>query len=322
VNIGVYTNDIAAGTKVYEPFDPLVDTSNGEADQKDQTGVLLTDQVSWGKWHALLGVRWLSLNQKFMEGKPAYTTYKFNDSDAVPQYGLVYAINPRLSLYASSTGGYRINNSFKDADGNWLPNVTYTQYEGGAKALLLDQQLALTVAIYQLEQKNEAFFAGFNSNGEPYYKAEPGITSKGVEVELSGQPIRGLQVRTTFTYMESKNESDGEPPYQGYAPTQFSLWAQYWLGRNPGHGWWAGGGLTAKDAPVVPSDGGTVPGATLLDLSAGYQQDRWQAIAGVKNVGNVQAFEPIGGGPAWGSDYYYAYRLPGREYRFDLSYRF
>ena len=321
LEIGAYINDIAAGTKDYVPYDPPV-AYDPAKDSSDQTGVLLTDQVSWDKWHALLGVRWLSVTQKYMEGKPVYYTDKFTDSDAVPQYGLVYAVSPQLSLYASGTGGYRINTSYKDADGNYLPNTTYTQYEGGAKALLMDQQLALTVAIYQLEQKDVAVFAGFTSGGQRYYRAEPGITSKGVEVELSGQPIRGLQVRTTYAYMESESDTDGQPPFQGYTPSQLSLWSQYWFGRNLGHGWWAGGGLTAADAPVRRSGTGKLPGATVINLSAGYQQDHWQAIVGVKNVGNVEAFESIAGGPVFGSDYFYAYRLPSREYRFDLSYRF
>jgi len=106
------------------------------------------------------------------------------------------------------------------------------------------------------------------------------------------------------------------------AASRFSLWSQYWFGRNLGDGWWAGGGLTAADAPVRRSGTGKLPGATVLDLSAGYQQDRWQAIAGVKNVGDVKAYEPLFAGPVYDSDYFYAYPLPGREYRFDMSYRF
>ena len=320
--VGTYVNDLAAGTQDYFPYDPPFEAWGPYRTEIEQPGVLVTDQVSWGKWHALLGVRWVTFDQKFSQGKPVYDTSKLDDSQTLPQYGIVYAASPRLSLYASGIEGFRVTGTYRDADGNLLPSMSYTQYEGGAKLLMLEDQLALTVALYHLEQSDVPQRVGRLPNGQWYFRSAKGINSKGVEVELAGQPVRGLQFRTTFSYLDAEDDQTGEPPASGSGvPLRFSLWTQYWLARNPGSGWWAGGGLSAWDAPDLPKGTPTVPGATVFDLSAGYQADKWQATAGVKNVGDVQAYYT--GAPYAVTDVYYqAMPIPGREYRFDVSYRF
>ena len=314
---GKYLTDLNTGVKTYTPFDPVVVYPGGQYERSD-TGVLVIDQLNWGKWHALLGFRWLSQDSWY---KDDYGVEKLDADSTLPQLGLVYAVNPSLSLYASASEGYTANFYARDFDGNLLPDESFAQAEGGVKALMLEQQLVLTVAVYQIKQKDVATFAGVNPDtGEYYGKTIPGITSQGVEVEVSGQPIRGLQMRASFAGASSSEDKSGEPPYFGYIPYKFSLWTQYWIGRDAGKGWWVGGGLNANDAPVRTENQVGLTGATIFDLSGGYETDHWSAIAGVKNVGNVVANFPTSGITFYGTGLAFPY--PGREYRFDLSYRF
>ena len=139
-------------------------------------------------------------------------------------------------------------------------------------------------------------------------------------MEISGQPIRGLQVRMSFAGATASEDKTGEPPYMGYLPYKFSLWSQYWIGREAGHGWWVAGGLDAYDAPVRASDQASLPGATTVDLSTGYEAEHWTAVAGVKNVGNVETYNPTSGVTVNGTSI--AQPSPDREYRLDLGYRF
>ena len=313
---GKYLTNINTGVKTYVPFDPPVVYGGGKSTSSD-SGVLVIDQLNWGKWHALLGFRWLSQES---------CTRTLRQGEA--QRGLDAAAGghrlcgePVAVAVRLGQRGLHANFYGKDFDGNLLPDTTYTQAEGGVKALLLEQQLVLTVAAYQIKQKDVPKGIGFNPDtGEIYAESIPGITSQGVEVEVSGQPIRGLQMRAAFAGATASEDKTGEPPYFGYLPYKFSLWTQYWIGRDAGNGWWVGGGLSANDAPTRTSNQPSMPGATIFDLSAGYEGEHWTTIAGVKNVGDVETYFPTSGISFYGTSN--AYPVPRREYRFDLSYRF
>ena len=99
-------------------------------------------------------------------------------------------------------------------------------------------------------------------------------------------------------------------------PLSFNLWSQYWLSRNVGQGWWGGFGLTAKDSAIGPFYALNVPGYTTFDLQAGYSTEHWSAIAGYRNVADIQTFYPT-------AQYTEVATVqPGGSFQFDLSYRF
>ena len=311
---GFYTTDLSTGVKTFDPAPRIVPASYGTY---DETGLLLVDQVNWEAWSGLFGVRWISFDYSTQYGDDVPS--KSSGDDTLPQYGLVYRITPDVSLYASGGQGFTSNAGLLDVDGGSLPNETSTQYEAGVKALLLNQQVAVTLALYRIEQKNLALFVDYTPDEVFVYTTIPGLTSKGVELEVSGQPIRGLQMRANFTYTEQEyqyGDIRGEPPDLGYVPLSFNLWSQYWLSRNVGQGWWGGLGVTAKDAAIAPSYAPYVPGYTTFDLQAGYSTEHWSAIAGYRNVADIQTFYPtVQFGEAGTVQ-------PGSSFQFDLSYRF
>ena len=317
VRLGSYYTDLPTGEKT---FVSAPRSRPGSRNSYDESGVLLVDQVNWEAWSGLFGVRWVSFDSssRLVGGEP----FKNSGDETLPQYGLVYRITPDVSLYASGGEGFNSNAGMLDARGAPLPNETSTQYEGGVKALLLNQQVAVTLALYRIEQKNVAFVPDQPepAPGDNYYSITiPGLTSKGIEFEVSGQPIRGLQMRANFTYTEQKyqaGDSRGQPPSSGYVPLSFNLWAQYWLSRNVGQGWWGGLGVTAKDSPSSASDAPRVPGYTTFDLQAGYSTEHWNAIAGYRNVGDIQTFYPTTQFGEIGTV------QPGSSFQFDLNYRF
>jgi len=315
ISQGRYYTDLDTGEKT---VDPTVYTLPGFRQDYVETGLLLVDKASWNAWSGLFGVRWASADTTSrvsgFEGR-----YKTNSDETLPQYGLVYQIRPDVSLYASGGDGYQSNASLKDWQGDLLPDETSTQYEVGVKALLLDRQIAVTLALYRIRQVNVAVP---DTEHQPddgsyldIYTTITGLTSKGIEFEVSGQPIRGLQLRANYTYTQQEDQ-DGEPPFSGYCPSSFDLWAQYWLSREPGQGWWGAFGLSAKDSVVQPSGGLNVPGYTTFDLQAGYSTGHWNAIAGFKNVGDLQTYYPTRQYGPFGAV------QPGASFVFDLRYRF
>lgn len=290
-----------------------------------ETGLLLSDQINWGRWHGLLGVRYVSF-----ETKDKFTFWydpEFSETDAtrqsehqtLPQYGIVYSWTDDLSLYASASSAFSPNFGARDYKGDLLPNTTGTQYEVGVKTLMLDQQLAVTLAGYRINQRDVAAIDPDPPEEPPpgqfeVYYTIPGRTTKGFEFEVSGQPVRGLDLRMNYTYQEVEAVRNTKP-IEGYVPNSLSLWGQYWLSRNAGQGWWAGAGLTANDATTTRS-GYSTAGSTVVDLSAGYQAEHWSAILGVRNVFDIQTYSAVGARPPFQNP------LPGATWQLDLNYRF
>ena len=285
----------------------------------DETGVLAIDHVSWNAWSGLFGVRWTNVDYVSLYGEDP--PYKVHYDATLPQYGLVYEVAPNVQLYASGGEGYAPHYGQRDWQGKPIPDETSTQYEAGVKALVLDRQLALTLAVYRIEQINVAVFDEEHQPDDgsylDIYTTIPGLTTEGVEFEVSGQPIRGLEVRANYTYTQQEDQ-DGQPPPFGYVPSSFNLWAQYWLSREAGQGWWGSFGLTAKDSSVQPTNYPTtrVPGYTTFGLQAGYSTGHWNAIAGYKNVADIQTYYPTSQRTVFGVP------QPGASFTFDLSYQF
>ena len=311
-----------------------------------ENGVLASDRLQWNKWSALLGLRWIDKSSRYYNGdftlddgtviEPG-STYKASVSQTLPQYGLVYEAAPDVSLYASGNEGFQSNAGSKDKNGQQVPDQTSTQYEAGVKSLLLDRQIAVTLSLYQIKQKNVAIpdFSVVPPPGQDLvYTLIDGITSKGVEVEVSGQPVRGLELRANYAYLSSKAEDETKNLTYGYTPNKFNLWGAYWFSRTVGTGWWAGGGLNYSQAPkpALRSQPYQNPdfydppvtvvwpgysGSTLLDLSAGWTDSHWSAIAGIKNVTNERVYNL----PFYAS-FVTSVADEGRTYAFDISYSF
>ena len=311
-----------------------------------ESGVLASDRLQWNNWSALFGLRWI--DRSYRRYLADYTdaddsvifpgsVYKESVSQTLPQYGLVYEAAPDVSLYASGNEGFTSNANQLDESGKQLPNETSTQYEAGVKALLLDRQIAVTLALYQIKQKDVSipvFDVVPPPGQDAVFILIDGVTSKGVEVEVSGQPVRGLELRANYAYLSTKAEMDGDALSYGYTPNKFNLWGAYWFSRTVGTGWWAGGGLNYSQAPKPAME--TQPfdnplyydppvtvvwpgysGSTVLDLSAGYADRHWSAIAGIKNLTNERVYDL----PFFAS-FDSTVANQGRTYAFDVSYSF
>ena len=317
----LYMTDLASGEKTQIdigdsiPLDVRYDSS--------ETGLLLSDQINWDKWHALLGVRYVSFETK--DRIQFWYDPEFSDvfgSDlsehqVLPQYGIVYSWTDDLSLYASASEAFTPNFGFRDAAGQLLSNTTGTQYEVGMKALVLDKQMAVTLAGYHLYQRDVPAYDPVTPpppGQDGVYYTIPGRVTEGIELEVSGQPVRGLEVRINYAY-QSVDDVRNTKPTEGYIPSNLNLWSQYWLGREAGRGWWGAAGLTANEATRSRS-GYTTAGSTIVNLSAGYQGEHWAAILGVRNVFDIQTYSAVGARPPFQNP------LPGTTWQLDLNYRF
>lgn len=284
-----------------------------------ETGVLLLDQMTWNNWVVLAGVRHITYEEQALNQT---TSYKLDE--ILPSLGVVYKVNPDLSIYANASKGFKANLGLFTIDGSTVAPEDAQQYEIGVKSLLLNQKVAVTVSGYIIEQKNVAVpdpvnyypIATCAGSSMVCYVSVPGVTSKGFEVEVSGEVLPRLDVRASFSYTDKEADTPDQTGIT-YAPKQGSIWATYSF-QNDRMGWWIGGGIQARSARN--NEGfygeGYNPGQARFDLSTGYEADKWSAVLGVKNITDKRLYDIGSGANGMGTV------LQPREFFATLRYRF
>ena len=122
-----------------------------------------------------------------------------------PYAGVVYDLNDTYSAYASYTAIYQPQ-VYKDANGSTLAPTEGNSYETGLKAAYLDGKLNASLALFRIEQDNVAESIGTNPvTNEGIYQAIDGATTKGVELELSGELQEGWNLSAGYTYARTRD---------------------------------------------------------------------------------------------------------------------
>ncbi|WP_330848262.1 TonB-dependent siderophore receptor [Acinetobacter sp. SM34] len=90
-----------------------------------------------------------------------------------------------------------------------LSPVLGKNYEIGIKGEYFDQRLNAGITLFRIEQNNVAEDTGLiNQAGNSIYEAKDGVTSKGVELEVSGKLTDNWDLSAGFANFEAK-EADG-----------------------------------------------------------------------------------------------------------------
>lgn len=122
----------------------------------------------------------------------------------LPYTGLVYDLTDQWSAYASYTKIFNPQYyGIEDVNGKPLDPQEGTGYEVGVKGSFNEDRLNASLALFKLDQDNLAVYVQDN-----YYKAEQGTTTKGVELELSGELSEGWQASAGYAYSVSTDSDD------------------------------------------------------------------------------------------------------------------
>lgn len=286
----------------------------GGSDPKD-TGVLAMDQVTWGKWVGLVGLRSVKHAAHNRIGTDIGVFKK-----TLPSLGLLYRLAPTLSFYGNASKGFTPNSGNFSFDGGSISPENATQFELGVKSLSSDKRLSASFAAFSVKQKNVAVsdltHGPYDCGGNPCYLSVPGVDSKGIEVEVSGEIFTGMAVRANYTYTDKKAD---DPSQLGapYARHLGSVWAIYRFQGDEVDGWWVSAGLQTRSERL----GVTVntlgnPGRTRYDASVGYDAARWSYIAGIKNLTDKRIYPLVSGSLGQGSV------LQPREFNLTVRYSF
>ncbi len=285
---------------------PQVDIPIDQPDRNNHAvghslGVYVQDQVDLAThWKALAGIRW----DRFSVGAryrllPAGTSTQHTDKVWSPRLGLIYKPNDEASLYASVTRsftpqGSNLTLSLKTPDGADLAPEKSVNYEVGGKFNLLDEKLALTAALFQLDLDN----VNTTDPLDPTRLVQTGAQrNRGFELGLNGNLTPRWSIYAGYAYLDAEIRSTTEDAPAGakvglVPENQFSLWSRHALTEH----WGIGGGWVSQSRVYTSYDNDVVlPGYTRFDAMAYYKQGRYRVSLNVENLFDVHYYATANG---------------------------
>ncbi|WP_430461954.1 TonB-dependent siderophore receptor [Thalassolituus sp. LLYu03] len=194
-------------------------------------GLYIADKITLSShWTLLAGARYdRQAGDYHMEYKDADTTADESEAVADTTYnaGVVYRVNPGLSLYASYAESFSPQAiPTYDVNGEQMEPERGIQQEAGVKFESGDGRMNLNIAYFDTVKKNLA------EEGPSGYDELIGeVSSQGAEITLQLQPLDHVQLQTGYTYTdaeiskayENRDNTLGNPPASAPAHNAFAL---------------------------------------------------------------------------------------------------
>lgn len=170
-------------------------------EQQWSTAFYAQDQIDLNpQWKALLGVRRDAYRQTITNANRNGLQNRQELDATSPRGGLVYQPNRQMSLYVSAGKSFRPNSGI-GINNESFPAETSHSYETGVKFDSADGKLSSTLALYSIKKKNVLTLNPLDTN---YSLAAGEVGSKGVELDVSGEVARKLQLSLSYAYTDAK----------------------------------------------------------------------------------------------------------------------
>ena len=243
-----------------------------------------------------------SLRVDEFRGKTSYFSSEKIDSQIAfsPKFGAVYQLlENKVSVFGNYMNGFQnvepANVLTPGASTSSL--IAYTperadQFEFGFKTNLYKDIISATASYYGIAVENRVM-----SNGEQSGKVE----SKGVEVSLTVNPVKGLNIIAGYSNNKSEVTEDvstdgylGLRPEEAGPETLINFWANYTFhtGKLKGFGLGLGGNYASEHKTLNRSNIGTfeLPEYTVLNSAASYNSDKFNITLKLNNVLNEKYY--------------------------------
>ncbi|WAC27686.1 TonB-dependent siderophore receptor [Ancylobacter sp. SL191] len=238
-----------------------------------QTGIYAQDQISFGQFRALLGIRhdWVDQNSENL----LTNTSTVQDSEATTyRAGLLYLFDNGLAPYVSYATSFEPVSGVDISGTPFVPS-TAEQYEIGLKYQPEGLNALFTMAAFDIRQQNvltQDVLTGLNvQQGE--------VQSRGIELEARGNVTRNIELIAAVTFLDTEVTESSNPADIGKRPPAVpnyfsSFWASYTFDSGTFNGLMVAGGVRivgpsyADNANTLEFDGYTLVDAALsYDLS-------------------------------------------------------
>ncbi|MCL6709251.1 TonB-dependent siderophore receptor [Pseudomonas sp. R2.Fl] len=227
------TSDFAMGSDSTLPADidsaPTPALTDFTGSDLTQNGVYAQDQVKFGNWRFVGGLRYDWVHQK-MTDKVAGTTDTSDDGQLSGQVGLLYLFDNGLAPYVSFGTSFVPSTSLS-ITGDVLDPTEGQQIEAGLKYQPDGENYALNAAVYQLVETGKPQYAGM-SGPSYYYKNSGEKTFTGFELEGRVMLDDGISLIAAYTYNHGEITDNIDGTIIGNTPSTTprhvaSLWVHY-----------------------------------------------------------------------------------------------
>lgn len=214
--------------------EPTIAYTSGRESETEQYGLYSRLNISLADPLTLvLGARTTTFRSRTRDVAPSNATDWRDGAEAdqqiSPYGGLLYELNPNITLYASYTDIFVPQTQLK-ADGSVLKPREGRQYEVGSKTEWLEGRLGLSLAWFNLRDENRAYADPAYPN-DNYYLNAGEVESEGWELEVSGKPAAGLDLSAGYTRLETRylqaRENQGRTYSIQTPKDQLKLWSNY-----------------------------------------------------------------------------------------------
>ena len=236
----------------------------------------------------------------------AYAAEEVNSQIAVsPKFGAVYQIiENKVSVFGNYMNGFRNIEPGQRADGPTNTVATTfdpeqaNQYEFGLKTNLYKDIISASLSYYDINVKNRLMADATNPNAS----VQGGeVESKGVELSVTVNPIKGFNIIGGYSYNDSEVTKDNtDSGYLGLRPeeagpkTLVNLWANYFFteGKLKGFGLGIGGNHASEHKTLNRANIGTfaLPDYTILNSALSYNNDKFNITLKVNNLFNEKYY--------------------------------
>lgn len=239
-------------------------------DWQYQIGVYLQNQVRFQNWILTLSGRYDWAETELNEVR-LNITEKTKDSAFTGRAGLGYVFPNGITAYVSFSQSFDPQDGL-NFNGDAFDPLKGEQYEAGIKYDVPGRDAFLTLAVFELSQKNVLTTDPDN----PGFSVQTGeVRSRGVELEALASLDSGWDIVASYTYLDQEvtksNDDNLGKRLTGIPKHEASLWVDYTFDHN-----WLRGLEIGAGVRYVGSSAGDrlntfdVPSYTLFDASLNY----------------------------------------------------
>ncbi|MEG0224660.1 MAG: TonB-dependent siderophore receptor [Comamonas sp.] len=292
---------MAAAGVALTGYDPIT--------QRGAYGVLrsrLNEQLT-----LVLGARASWYDYEYRSGANLANVSASKESGKITPYGgLIYALGPQWSVYASYADIFNPQTA-RTVEGAALKPEVGANYEAGVKGELLDGALNASLAVFRRDQSHRAvtdYDAGETACGGDYcYRAAGKVRSQGLEAEVNGSLTPNWKLYAGYTYQDLKYRTDAVNAGKRFNPEIpqhiLRLWSDY---RLPGD--WKnlslGGGVNLQTGTYSSNYNQRQGGYALWNARLAYRiNPTWTAAVNVTNLFDKTYYSRFLDGNTYGNYY-------------------
>jgi iron complex outermembrane receptor protein len=258
-----------------------------------------------------------------------YTSYRSSEYGATtkddvftPRVGLNIAIDQNTSVYGLYDQSF-IPQAGANKEGKAFDPVRGNDLEGGIKRKWAGGRWNSSLSVYQITKENVLTTDPSDIN----YSIQLGeAQSKGIELDIQGEIVRGLNVILNYANTNVEVTKDSNPEVvgtrvAGHARHMTNGWLKYQFGNSTLKGLGLGLGyqyqVDRSSWSWAAENQADLPDYFRLDGAVSWENERFSLGLNVYNLLNEYLYS----GAAY-ADYYYWQTEPGTNFRLSIGYRF